>query len=277
MKNETTTPVESSNARSLTKVLGESEHIRGLVDECAVELASVNTALKEESRNPSASAGIEDALEKSEAVEDKVQDAADKLAVVNEALETEVDARHLLEEQLASVMHEGAMTRHAAFHDELTGLPNRALFDNRLKQGLAHAKRHGCTLAVMFIDLDNFKQVNDRHGHDVGDAVLKTIAGRLQQSTREDDTVCRHGGDEFIFLLSAITNDDGIPQVAEKLARSIQAPCRLDAGEFVIKPSIGIAIFRQDGNTAEELIKSADTAMYEAKRSKMDFVFAQPQ
>ena len=87
MKNETTTPVESSNARSLTKVLGESEHIRGLVDECAVELASVNTALKEESRNPSASAGIEDALEKSEAVEDKVQDAADKLAVVNEAPE----------------------------------------------------------------------------------------------------------------------------------------------------------------------------------------------
>lgn len=271
MNKQTPTSETASKTKSLTDALGQNEQVKVLVDECADELSSVNTALREES---AAADTIENLLDKTDMLEDKVQDAADKLEVVNKALEVEVDARLRLEEQLASVMHEGAINRHAAFHDALTGLPNRALFDNRLEQGLAHAKRQGWTLAVMFIDLDNFKQVNDDHGHDVGDEVLTTIAERLKQSTREDDTVCRHGGDEFLFLISGITEDGVILQIAEKIALSIQEPCHLTIGEFIIKPSIGIAIFRQDGNTAEELIKNADTAMYEAKKTKVDFVFA---
>lgn len=274
MNNDRSVPESAVQPKSLTDVLDQNEHVKILVDECAEELSSVNTALREEGDTPTSPATIDSLLDKTDALEDKVQVAAEKLEVVNKALEVEVDARHRLEEQLASVMHEGAITRHAAFHDALTGLPNRALFDNRLAQGLAHAKRHGWTLAVMFVDLDNFKQVNDQHGHDVGDEVLTTIAERLKQCTREDDTVSRHGGDEFMFLLTGITDDAVILQIAEKIALTIQAPCQLSIGEFVIKPSIGIAIFRQDGNTAEELIKSADTAMYVAKKDQVDFVFA---
>lgn len=274
MKNETPVPESAGQPQSLTDVLDQNEHVKILVDECAEELSSVNTALRQEGDTLTPLATIDSLLDKTDALEDKVQVAADKLEVVNKALEVEVDARLMLEEKLASVMHESAITRHAAFHDALTGLPNRALFDNRLEQGLAHAQRHGWTLAVIFIDLDNFKQVNDQHGHDVGDEVLKTIAERLKQNTREDDTVCRHGGDEFMFLLTGITNEDDVLQIAEKIALAVQAPCQLSIGEFVIRPSMGIALFRQDGSTAEELIKSADTAMYKAKREQVDFTFA---
>jgi diguanylate cyclase (GGDEF)-like protein len=154
----------------------------------------------------------------------KVLEAADKLSVVNQALEVEVAARHVLEERLTALTQEEEAARHAAFHDALTGLPNRALFDNRLAHALAQARRRGWSLAVMFMDLDEFKQINDVHGHDVGDAVLKTVAERLKATTREDDTVCRHGGDEFLYLLVAFGEVDDVILVADKIARAIAAP-----------------------------------------------------
>ena len=276
MKNEpgSVTPDVAAHAKALTRVLGQSEQVKLLVEECADELSSVNLALKEEVAGQKQLSGIEDALEKTEAIEGKVLEAADKLSVVNQALEVEVEARHVLEERLAELTQEEEAARHAAFHDALTGLPNRALFDNRLAHALAQARRRGWSLAVMFMDLDEFKKINDVHGHDVGDAVLKTVAKRLKESTREDDTVCRHGGDEFLYLLVAFGEVDDVTLVAEKIARAIAAPCRLDIGEFRIRPSIGISIFPKDGATAFELIKRADAAMYEAKRNRSGHAFA---
>ncbi|MBK8117264.1 MAG: GGDEF domain-containing protein [Candidatus Accumulibacter sp.] len=276
MKNEpgSTTPDVAAHAKALTQVLGQSEHVKLLVEECADELSSVNLALKEEVAGQHQLAGIEEALEKTEAIEGKVLEAADKLSVVNQALEVEVEARHVLEERLAELTQEEEAARHAAFHDALTGLPNRALFDNRLAHALAQARRRGWSLAVMFLDLDDFKKINDVHGHDVGDAVLKTVAARLQESTRADDTVCRHGGDEFLYLLVASGEVGDVTHVAEKIARAIAAPCRLGIGEFRITPSIGISIFPKDGATAFELIKRADAAMYEAKRNRSGHAFA---
>ena len=269
-----TAPAKPAPAKSLAKLLGDSKLVKDLVDECAEELSSVNTALKQDGSTEEPAVAIVEAIERSEAVEGKVQEAAEKLSVVNQALALEVHARHALEQQLDTVTQESESALHAAFHDALTGLPNRALFDNRLEHGLAQAKRHGFTLAVMFVDLDGFKAINDKHGHAVGDALLQSVADRLQENTREDDTVSRYGGDEFLYLLMSIDDDKHVLQIAEKIAAAIQKPCALTVGEVVVKSSIGISIFPKDGSTAADLIESADKAMYQAKRAKVDYVFA---
>lgn len=269
-----TQPAKPAATKSLAKLLGESKRVKDLVDECAEELSSVNTALKQDGSPQVPATTIVDAIERSEAVEGKVQEAAEKLSVVNLALAVEVHARHALEERLDTVTQESESALHAAFHDALTGLPNRALFDNRLEHGLAQAKRHGFTLAVMFVDLDGFKAINDRHGHAVGDAVLQSVADRLQENTRVDDTVSRYGGDEFLYLLMSIDDDKHVLQIAEKIAAAIQKPCALSVGDVVVKSSIGISIFPKDGSTASALIDNADKAMYQAKRAKVDYVFA---
>jgi diguanylate cyclase (GGDEF)-like protein len=265
--------------KALTKVLGQTKEVKGLVDEAAQELSSVNAVLKQELEVRQPPPGIEKALEKTETIEDKVQDAADKLSVVNAALKDEVHERHALEIQLEAVTEREEVSRYASVHDSLTGLPNRELFNDRLEHSLAQAKRHNWSLAVMFIDLDGFKKINDSYGHDAGDSVLKTIAARLTESTRDDDTVSRHGGDEFLYLLTEVKNEQDLTSIAEKLIVSIQTPCDVSIDDLTINPSIsasiGISIFPKDGSTAEALIKSADQAMYRAKGSKSRYLFAQ--
>lgn len=269
---------EGSPAKTLIKVLGQNEHVRNIVEQCAVELSSTNVALKNELTELGASPGVELALEKNEAVEIKVQEVSEKLSVVNTALQHEVLERHVLAHQLADVMKQEGDAHHAALHDPLTGLPNRALFNDRLEHGLAQAKRHGLSLSVMFVDLDDFKTVNDVHGHQVGDVVLKTIAKRLTEITRADDTICRHGGDEFLCLLMEAQDKPAISLIAGKMINTIQAPCDSSADDPAIRPSIkasiGISIFPQNGTTAAALIKSADIAMYRAKRDKCGYSFA---
>ena len=147
--------------KTLSNVLMQSEHVKTLVKESAEELSSVNEGIKEELTNHGPMPGVEDALEKSEAVESKVQEASDGLSVVNLALKDEVMERNLLEGKLAAVTEQGRLDRHAALHDLLTGLPNRALFYDRLEYGFRQARRHGWRLAVMFVDLDDFKVIND--------------------------------------------------------------------------------------------------------------------
>ncbi len=276
MKIDTNTklPKGTRPVRSLTNVLDQSEHVKDLVEECAEELSSINTVLTQELADQNPAPEIEDALEKNEAVENKVQEASEKLAIVNQALENEVRERQLLEHQLAVALEQEQASRHAAFHDPLTGLPNRVLFNDRLEHGLEQAKRHNRTLAVMFVDLDNFKSINDSYGHDVGDDVLQTIAARLKENIRGDDTVSRHGGDEFLYLLMEVGDERDIAVVAEKIIKAIQTPCDISAGNLVIMPSIGISIFPKDGITADTLIKSADKAMYQAKRDKSGYSFA---
>jgi two-component system cell cycle response regulator len=152
-------------------------------------------------------------------------------------------------------------------HDSTTGLPNRGLFDDRLTHAIALAKRHTWMLAVMFVDLDRFKCINDTHGHAVGDGVLKEVAKRLLQHTREEDTVCRNGGDEFLYLLMNPQGTEIIEQIASALLKSIGQPIDMGDLQPVIQASIGIAIYPGDGTTGEQLIRNADSAMYRAKKS----------
>ncbi len=266
-------PKDTNPAESLTKVLEQSEHVKDLVDECAEELSSVNVTLKQELVDRDSLPGVENALEKNEAVEDKVQKASEELSVVNQGLEDEIRER-----QLAASAEEEEAARHVAFYDPLTGLPNRALFHDRLEHGLEQAKRHGRALAVMFLDLDDFKNINDSYGHDLGDRVLQTIAGRLKQNIRGGDTISRYGGDEFLYLLMEFRNEQDIMLVSEKIITAIHAPYDVSVGDLSISlsinASIGISIFPQDGTTADTLIKSADKAMYRAKRDKLRYSFA---
>lgn len=271
-------PQYVKSSKSLNKVLDQSEHVKNLVMEAAEELSSVNSVLKQEITDRNLLPVIENAIEKSAAVEAKVEEASEKLSVVNQALRSEVKQRHVLENQLAAVTEQGKADHHSALHDILTGLPNRALFNDRLEHGLAQAARHGGTLAVMFVDLDDFKIINDTHGHDIGDGVLQIIARRLKENARSDDTISRFGGDEFLCLLMEVRDEQSISQIAQKFINSIQAPCNVNKPSFTINPSvkasIGIAVFPKHGTTAEMLIKSADTAMYQAKSTKSGYSFA---
>src|SRR5579863_2151225 len=265
----------SDKQESLTNVLDQNVHVENLVHESAEELSSVNAGIKEEIASQGCPPGFENAFEKSEAVEGKVQDASDKLSVVNLALKDEIEERQLLELKLAAVTEQGQVDRRAALHDPLTDLPNRALFYDRLEHGFQQARRHGWSLAVMFVDLNDFKAVNDTYGHETGDRVLQVIAKRLMEGTRGEDTVSRHGGDEFLILISEILEAAAVSLIAEKLLWKIQMPCDLRSRDInfsrTIEASIGIAIFPQHGSTADSLISSADRAMYAAKRSKSGY------
>ncbi|MEI7843350.1 MAG: diguanylate cyclase [Gallionellaceae bacterium] len=156
--------------------------------------------------------------------------------------------------------------QHLAHFDALTDLPNRTLFTDRLHQALAVAKRDKTHLALMFIDLDKFKPVNDTLGHDVGDQLLKGVALRIKTCLRESDTVARIGGDEFVVLLSVIESASDAIGVAEKIRRSLNIPFGIDGHEVCISSSTGVAIYPDHGNDEKELVKNADTAMYFAKK-----------
>jgi diguanylate cyclase (GGDEF)-like protein/PAS domain S-box-containing protein len=162
-----------------------------------------------------------------------------------------------------------------AYHDALTGLPNRLLFRDRIEIALAHSKRHRTAAAVMFLDLDQFKLVNDSLGHTVGDELLQEVATRLVLSIRADDTVARMGGDEFTVLLTDIKETGSSAIVAQKLLDAISQPMVIDGHELYVTTSIGIARFPEDGIDAETLLKRSDGAMYRAKEAgRNNFQFA---
>lgn len=157
-----------------------------------------------------------------------------------------------------------------AHHDALTELPNRLLLNDRLKVAIAQAERSGKRLALMFVDLDRFKSVNDIHGHDLGDRVLRELATRITSCVRGTDTVSRQGGDEFVILLPEIDSQEDALPVAEKLLAALEAPLLMDDIEIVLSASIGIACFPQDGRDPETLLRHADDAMYLAKSRGRD-------
>ncbi|PYQ50867.1 MAG: diguanylate cyclase [Acidobacteria bacterium] len=162
-----------------------------------------------------------------------------------------------------------------AYHDVLTGLPNRLLFRDRISVALAHARRARRTVAIMFLDLDHFKLVNDTLGHTVGDGLLQAAAERLVSCVRSEDTVARMGGDEFTILVSDIADTRSAATVAQKVLESISRPIEVDGHELFVTTSIGIAIFPDDGTDAETLLKNADRAMYRAKElGRNNFQFA---
>jgi diguanylate cyclase (GGDEF)-like protein len=160
-------------------------------------------------------------------------------------------------------------SRHDALHDYLTGLPNRSFFEQTLHRAIERAGERQERLALLFIDLDHFKRVNDAHGHEVGDAVLRSVAERLQNTLRGGDVVARLGGDEFVVLLPQVR--DGAWQLAAQRARQAMShPVSHGDLQLWITLSIGVAVFPDDGRDADTLLRRADTAMYRAKRSQAD-------
>jgi diguanylate cyclase (GGDEF)-like protein/PAS domain S-box-containing protein len=153
-----------------------------------------------------------------------------------------------------------------AFYDALTGLPNRVLFADRISQALAAAKRYNRGFSVMYLDLDEFKAINDRYGHPVGDLVLRAVAERLIVTLRDSDTIARFGGDEFVILQPVVNGTSDASDLAKKIVSSMQAPFTIDGVDHVVHTSIGIALFPQDALTADELMERADRALYRAKR-----------
>lgn len=156
---------------------------------------------------------------------------------------------------------------HQAYHDALTGLPNRTLFGDRLSMAIARARRSQKLIAVIFLDLDFFKEINDTAGHAAGDRLLRDVATRLRSSIRAEDTVARMGGDEFLLLLVEIPTRDDVLTITEKILAAVEQPYELSGRRVQISASIGVALFPQDGEDPETLISNADRAMYEAKNS----------
>ena len=157
--------------------------------------------------------------------------------------------------------------RHQALHDALTGLPNRVLLHDRLQQAINAARRERRFVALLMIDLDDFKQVNDQHGHEMGDAVLRRVARCLQASVRNSDTVSRLGGDEFAVVLPDCGRREVAQQTAAKLTEALRAPVA-DKLEVVVGGSVGLALYPDDGEDSDTLLNVADVAMYRNKRAR---------
>ena len=176
---------------------------------------------------------------------------------------------NLLEVRLlheASRSH-GELQESLALHDQLTGLANRRLLADRMSMAVAHARRNKTAMALVYLDLDGFKQINDTLGHGAGDMLLKLVAQRLVETVREEDTVARTGGDEFILVLWQISDTSYAETVALKVIDALAQPFDIDGEAVSITTSAGVAIYPVDGEDADTLTKSADLALYEAKRA----------
>ncbi len=183
-----------------------------------------------------------------------------------------------LQGQLASVRAREEAAHFLALHDELTALPNRRYFRQQLDQALALATcvSPALALAVVYLDLDGFKALNDTYGHDTGDAVLRIVAARLARSVRDGDFLTRLGGDEYACLIGGELTQDRLHQLANALFQAIAAPVQMGSLALAVRPSIGIALYPTDGTTAETLVRAADAAMYTAKRRKLRYAFSHP-
>ncbi len=166
---------------------------------------------------------------------------------------------------------------HSAEHDFLTGLPNRMLLNDRVRQAIAQAPRHMKHVAVLFLDLDGFKHINDSLGHPTGDKLLQSVAARLVECVRASDTVSRQGGDEFVMLLSEVADSEDAAITAKRMLQAVSQPHSIDQHDLHITTSIGVSVYPQDGLDADTLIQNADTAMYQAKESgRQSFQFFKP-
>lgn len=168
----------------------------------------------------------------------------------------DISERKSAEERIAQLAH----------FDMLTSLPNRTLFFDRLDQAVARARRYQQKFAILYIDLDGFKQINDKYGHHMGDRLLKMVADLLSENTRDMDTIARVGGDEFIYILNNIEHRDNASRVASKISESMRQPFIVNGKSCQVSCSIGISIFPEDIDCGETLVKMADRAMYEAKK-----------
>ncbi len=223
-----------------------------------------------------------------ERVRASVLECVAALGQLHATLQAELARRYSLELQvfdaqtaLAQARSELAGTRageekarHQALHDALTSLPNRSFFHERLDGTLAAAPPLRQAFAVLYIDLDGFKAINDAHGHAIGDQLLGIVAARLQRAIRSEDMVSRLGGDEFACLVIGLASTAQLCRLAAHLFDVVSAPVRIGELQLVVRPSIGIAMCPDDAVTADALIRKADAAMYHAKREQLGYAFA---
>jgi diguanylate cyclase (GGDEF)-like protein/PAS domain S-box-containing protein len=177
---------------------------------------------------------------------------------------TDITDRHRVERELAEAH---ARLAHLAYHDHLTGLPNRARFQEHLEVALARTGRDGSCVAVLFIDLDGFKQVNDAHGHAAGDSLLRAVGDRLSMISRDGDVVARLGGDEFLMLVCLPAADQAqLDALCNRVYQQLLTPVNVDGADLEVSGSIGLALFPRDAGSGDDLIRVADVAMYSVKQ-----------
>lgn len=193
----------------------------------------------------------------------QIERQAANLRLANEQLQIEIVERKRAEESIQRLAH----------HDSLTGLPNRLLFNDRLDQAISLAKRDSRQFALLYLDLDRFKAVNDTLGHAAGDELLQGVAARVRQQVRESDTVARVGGDEFTVILRDISRREVAELVAGKITAAVAAPFQLDKRKYSVDIgiSVGVAVYPSDGQDADTLVRAADAAMYNAKQVGYSF------
>lgn len=280
---EKTLPAKSF---SLEAVLIQTEQIKETVEEAATDLASVNQVLKQERKANIPVQTLKSAIVQNEKAETQVAKASSDLEQVNIQLNQEVAERIIIDSELTAVKTNLAKAnddlskslakekeiRQLALQDPLTGLPNRVLFEDRLNYGLSQSKRHGWGLAVLFIDLNKFKSINDSYGHDMGDKILLMVAERLQAFVRDEDMVSRWGGDEFVCILFNVRQEADLFRIAEKMVNRIAEVYESEGNVFSVRASIGIATCPKDGETVDVLFKNADRAMYKAKATEKGII-----
>lgn len=286
--------VSADTPALLEKALEKNQEVKEKMVDCVTELSIFNETVEMEMAAGITLRQAKAALAQTESVEEKVQECADELHEVNEALAQEIGDRDDLNQELRKSEQKLSATRHILSHTEgnlaianevaeeatqrtlrdfVTGIPNRELFNDRLEQAIALAERGDWILGVMFIDLDKFKLINDTHGHVAGDRVLQGVAQRLNELVRSGDTICRYGGDEFLYLLVNPQSIANIERVARKVLDGISEILIIDDVVLTIKPSIGIAVYPGNGSTGRELVDNADAAMYRAKKTKSGIIF----
>lgn len=269
----------STEEIALKLVLDQSQEITENVKKAVDQISSVNAVLKQEEKVSPPYPTIEEAIAQNEEAEQKMTKAVGDLHQVNAELAKQVAERIDIELELKQTKSDlfdiradlsKSQTKekdalHIALHDSLTGLPNRLLLEQRLDHGLKQSRRYGWKLAVLFIDLDKFKNINDSYGHDIGDKLLIAVANRLQASVRGEDMVSRWGGDEFVCVLLNVKHESDVISLANKMVDQISQECDLDGTVVSISATIGIALCPRDGETAEILFKQVDRAMYRSK------------
>ena len=281
---------DNHSSLSLRVALEKNNYVKEKIEECANELSTINQTMKKEiSPSTESSPQIEKVLAQNEEVEHKVQECSLKLTELKTVLEVEVDDNRELKQELKQTKEKLSATsqvlstmenivtnayviaeqvKQKAMRDFVTGIPSRELFNDRLEHAVAIANRAHWILGVMFIDLDRFKVINDKYGHAMGDKVLQMVAQRLDEQARSEDTVCRYGGDEFLYLLVNPKNPHNIQSIADKVYDRISQPLIIGDLELRVGASIGIAVYPDDGTTPQELVAKADSAMYRAKEKK---------
>lgn len=180
-------------------------------------------------------------------------------------IEILVERNACLQQELADLARREAQARHLAYHDGLTGLPNRSLLQDRFHQAMSQAERHRKPLALLMIDLDEFKRVNDKLGHASGDKLLQAVAVRLTKSIRGADTACRYGGDEFVIMLPEIDSPNIATALATEIGARLSEPYIIDGHKIHTAVSVGVSVYPGDGRTLDDLMKQADIAMYRSK------------